>query len=140
MRILLLTLLLLPLLEFLGSTAVAAKVGWPSMAAWVVLAMGAGVLLLRAQGTLVLSDLRRGLSQPAQLGGFLRRRLLFTLAAILLIVPGVVSDVGALILIVVASLQRGRGPAPPGSAPPRPAGRTRVLEGEFKELPRKPRP
>ena len=132
MRLLLFAILLLPVLELASLSTLAAYIGWSGVIAWVVLAMLAGAALLRAQGLMALSDLRRGFTRPAQVGVLLRRRLWFTGAAVLLLIPGVVSDVAALGLALAASLRR-----PPRS--PDPAA-PRILEGEYRQIPPKHRP
>lgn len=108
---------------------------WPTVAL-VVLAAVAGIALVRAQG---LATLTRGMRRleggqlPAQ---EMVEGLLLAVAGVLLLIPGLLSDVLALLLLVPLlrrwlarrMLARAMAAGPGG---PRAAGRSEIIEGEF---------
>jgi len=117
-----------PVLEAIGIFWVASVIGgWVLL--WLLLAAVAGILLIRAEhvvwGPRLLFSLQSGAHPPASL--FASGRIL--LAGGLLVFPGFISDVIALVLLLTPGTWAGR-----RKDPLRPANDD-VLEGEFKREP-----
>ncbi|HEX7036187.1 MAG TPA: FxsA family protein [Pseudomonadales bacterium] len=128
--------LLTPIVEMYLLIRVGGYLGaWPTVAL-VVLAAVAGVALVRTQG---LATLTRGMRRleggqlPAQ---EMVEGLLLAVAGVLLLIPGLLSDALALLLLVPPvrrwlarrMLARATAAGPRG---PTPGGRSEVIEGEF---------
>lgn len=97
---LLLLFVLLPLLEIAGFVIVGGWIGlWPTLAL-VVLAAMAGVVLIRAQGAGLAFDLRGEMGRMRDPLSPMAHRAMKVLAGILLILPGFVTDIVALLLLV----------------------------------------
>ncbi len=114
----------------------------------------AGGLLLRAQGAAALAGLRGGLRQGGDPLRLLLRNGFRLVAALLLILPGLLGDLAGLLLLlppvqgrVAADLARrgmgaanlgrqprGRPEGGPGPRSARPSGRPEVAEAEWEEL------
>lgn len=91
---------LLPLLEIAGFVIVGGWIGlWPTLAL-VVLAAMAGMALIRAQGAGLAFDLRGEMGQLRDPLSPMAHRAMKMLAGVLLILPGFVSDLAALLLLV----------------------------------------
>ncbi len=131
-----LILLGLPLAEIAGFVLVGGWIGlWPTLGL-VVLAGIAGVALLKAQGVGALAEARRGVLPRDPLSPMLHR-LLLAVAGVLLIVPGFVTDLAALPLLIpaVRRLLIARVPVQAAfvsTPPPQPEGE--VIEGEWIDL------
>lgn len=88
------------ILEILASIQLADLIGAWGTLVWLVLALLLGINLLRIQGAMTLmnaaQEMRTG-GKPGQalLDGFMK-----AMAAILLIIPGIVSDLAALLILV----------------------------------------
>ena len=88
------------ILEILASIQLADLIGAWGTLTWLVLALLLGIYLLRIQGAMTLmnaaQEMRTG-GRPGQalLDGFMK-----AMAAILLIIPGIVSDLAALLILV----------------------------------------
>lgn len=128
-RLFLVILLGFPLLELLVSGIVAHYIGW-WIVLWFVLATLLGMLLLRGRRFFLVGNLMAALQSgrsPMQ-ALFASGRLM--LAAILLIIPGVLSDLLALLIL----LWPGSRPHSPRSArtPDASQAAPGVIEGEFK--------
>lgn len=118
-RLLLAILLGFPLLELLATLVLTHYIGWWILL-WFALSALAGMLLLRGRRFFLVGNLMGALQRggsPLQ-ALFASGRLI--LAGILLIIPGVLSDVLALVILIW----------PARRAPPQPA--SDVIEGEFK--------
>ena len=117
--------LMFPLLEALGIFWVAQRIGWWAIV-WLAAAGLAGLLLIRIERTAwslrVLSTLRAGTPLGASL--FASGRVL--IAGVLLVFPGFISDIIAVLLLIWPGT-RLRRPAPI----PR-AANEEILEGEFR--------
>lgn len=114
-----------PLLEALGIFWIASAIGW-----WVIVWLGvaglAGLMLIRFERTAwslrLLSTLRSGNPLGASL--FASGRVL--IAGVLLLFPGIISDIIAVILLVLPSTRLNRPAAVPRAA------NDEILEGEFR--------
>ena len=99
-RLIALSFLALPLLEIAVFILVGRAIGLFPTLALVILAALAGGLLLRQQGLSTLSRLRNNVNAGAIPGRTMFNAMLIGLAAILLVLPGFLSDVVALALLV----------------------------------------
>jgi UPF0716 protein FxsA len=124
----------LPLAEILVLIAVADQIG----IAWTVLALALsavlGVVVIRVLGAASLAQLRDALARREPPGGALVRSACVLIAGMLLIVPGFLSDVLALLLLippvratVMGALWRHGGERRGGDG-------AMVIEGEFHEV------
>lgn len=142
----LIAILSLPIIEIALFILVGGWIGlWPTLAL-VVLAGTAGVMLLRAQGQNAVASLRQGVVQDTDPSEKIVRGAMSVLAGMLLIVPGFLTDILALTLLIpqvqaaaFAGLRRrarmqgmGMGIAPSG--PPQPANNDRVIDADFEEV------
>jgi UPF0716 protein FxsA len=123
-----LVLLSFPVLEAIGIFWVASAIGgWVVL--WLLLSAVAGIMLIRVErvawGARMLFSVQSGANPLASL--FVSGRIL--LAGGLLVFPGFISDVMALVLLLIPGTWAGR-----KSDPLRPANDD-VLEGEFKREP-----
>lgn len=154
--------LLWVLLEVAAFALAGRLVGVLGTLALVLLTAVGGGLLLRAQGAEALAGLRGGVRRGGDPLGLLLRDGFRLVAALLLILPGLLGDVAGLLLLVpwvqarvAADLaRRGRGAANLGRAPrsasrgaggmgpTRPPSRPEVVDAEWEELepPAAPRP
>ncbi|MGE0745745.1 MAG: FxsA family protein [Rhodospirillales bacterium] len=142
--------LLVPLVEIAGFIVVGDAIGlWPTLAL-VVLAALAGALLLRLQGIATIRRVQAALARRQAPVVEIFDAFCLMIAAVLLIIPGFVSDAIALLLLLspVRSLLRRRmkvyAPPPPPGGPP---GGGPVIDGDYHEIdrsdrlpPREPRP
>lgn len=142
--------LLVPLVEIAGFIVVGDAIGlWPTLAL-VVLAALAGGLLLRLQGIATIRRVQAALARRQAPVVEIFDAFCVMIAAVLLIIPGFVSDAIALLLLLspVRSLLRRRmkvyAPPPPSGGPP---GDGPVIDGDYREIdrndrlpPRDPRP
>jgi UPF0716 protein FxsA len=101
-RIIAFSFLLLPLIEIALFVVVGRAIGLLPTLALVILAALAGALLLRQQGLGVLNRLRSNVSTGTIPGRTMFDGLLIGLAALFLVLPGFLSDVVALALLVPA--------------------------------------
>lgn len=124
-RILLLLFTLVPLAEIAGFVLVGQAIGlWPMLLAVVVMAL-AGAALIRWQGFAVLAKMRDALDQGRLPGRELADAMLIGLAGLLLLLPGFVSDVIGLVVLIPAvrtliyrvAASRAGVPVGPGSSP-----------------------
>lgn len=92
--------LLLPLLEIATFILVGQAIGLLPTLALVVLAAIAGGLLLRQQGLSALARMRDNVNAGTIPGRTLFDAMLIGLAAVLLVLPGFLSDAAALLLLV----------------------------------------
>ncbi len=100
MRITALLFILLPLVEITGFILVGKAVGVAVTLGLIILSAVAGLILLRVQGVGMVRKLRRE-SQSAPDGGeALAHEAMIAAAAILLIVPGFVTDIIGLLLLL----------------------------------------
>jgi len=99
-RLIALSFLALPLLEIAVFILVGRAIGLFPTLALVILAAIAGGLLLRQQGLGVVSRLRNNVNAGTIPGRTMFDAMLIGLAAILLVLPGFLSDIAALALLV----------------------------------------
>lgn len=93
----------LPFLEIAGFVWLGGKLGIALTLIWVIGAMLAGLALLRHTGLQAVGRLRAALAEGKEPGHSLIDAACFAAAAILLIIPGFVSDALALILLLPAT-------------------------------------
>jgi UPF0716 protein FxsA len=145
-----LLLLLLPWLELLTLIQLGVAIGALSALAYVFLTLVAGILLLRLQGRDMFRRLRE--AQEGRLFGpqIFVDDMAVGLAALLLMVPGMITDIAAL-LVLFGPLRRrlsrwlfGPREAPEGSGPgPDPSGPSSgptTIEGEWRRVDDERRP
>lgn len=135
-RIPLIFILLFPIAEIFAFAEIGARIGGWLTVLWVLAAAVAGVLLLQFHG---IATMRR--VQEAMMHGELPARAMFDgallfIAAILLIIPGFISDAIALLLLLppirwllLRAVMRRAMPFPPGHEPQ--FRRSDTIEGEF---------
>jgi UPF0716 protein FxsA len=99
-RLIALSVLALPLLEIAVFIIVGRAIGVLATLALVILAAIAGGLLLRQQGLGVVSRLRNNVNAGTIPGRTMFDAMLIGLAAVLLVLPGFLSDIAALALLV----------------------------------------
>lgn len=113
-----------PLLEALGIFLLSQQIGW-WVFVWLIVAGLAGLMLIRferaAWGMRLLSTLKSGNPLGASL--FASGRVL--IAGVLLLFPGVLSDIIALVLLMLPGTRLRRAAAVPRAA------NDEILEGEF---------
>jgi UPF0716 protein FxsA len=93
----------LPFLEIAGFVWLGGKLGIALTLVWVIGAMFAGLALLRHTGLQAVGRLRAALAEGREPGHSLIDAACFAAAAILLIIPGFVSDALAVILLLPAT-------------------------------------
>jgi UPF0716 protein FxsA len=137
-----LALLLYPFLELfvLIELGGALGAGWTLL--WLLLAALAGAALIRREGVSLLARLPELLARREPPAAEMLAALARVAAGVLLIIPGFVSDVAALVLLVSPLRQRViaawvRGAAPAGSARGRDRNEAapRVIDGEARRVP-----
>jgi UPF0716 protein FxsA len=146
-RLLVAVILALPLLEIAGFVVIGGRLGLGLTLLWVLIAAILGLGLIRHGGLNALTKLQASLNQQREPGHSLIDGAVMVVAGLLLVVPGFVSDVLALILILPVTrnflLRRaakhfetriyrsGSSPGHPGRAG-NPAGNgPTVIDGEF---------
>jgi UPF0716 protein FxsA len=100
LRLIALTATLLPFLEIAGFVWLGGKLGVALTLLWVIGAMLAGLALLRRTGLQAVSRLRAALAEGREPGHSIIDAACFAAAAILLIIPGFVSDALAAFLML----------------------------------------
>jgi UPF0716 protein FxsA len=100
LRSIALTATLLPFLEIAGFVWLGGKLGVGLMLLWVIAAMIAGLALLRHTGLQAVGRLRAALAEGKEPGHSIIDAACFAAAGILLIIPGFVSDLLAIILML----------------------------------------
>lgn len=90
----------LPFLEIAGFAWVGGKLGVAFTLLWVMAAMVAGLLLLRRTGMQAVGKLRAAMAEGREPGHSMLDAACFAVAAMLLIIPGFVTDALALILLL----------------------------------------
>lgn len=95
-------LLLLPLAEIGGFVLVGKAIGLWATLALVMLSFVAGMMLLRRQGVGILRRMSTEGRTGALPGRELLRPAMFVIAALLLIIPGFISDIVALLIFIPA--------------------------------------
>ncbi len=99
-RLIGLTAFALPFLEIAGFVWLGGKLGVGLTLLWVIGAMVAGLLLLRRTGLQAVGRLRAALAEGKEPGHTMLDAACFAAAALLLIIPGFVSDALAVILML----------------------------------------
>jgi len=92
--------LLLPLLEIAGFVIVGREIGALATVGLVILSSLAGSMLLRHQGFGVMARVRAEMDAGRDPGRQLAHGAMIVLAAILLIIPGFITDIFALLLLL----------------------------------------
>lgn len=114
-----------PLLEALGIFLIAGSIGW-WVFVWLVVAGLAGLMLIRFERTAwslrLLSTLRSG--EPIGASLFASGRVL--ISGVLLLFPGIISDIIAVVLLVLPGTRLKRPETVPHAA------NDEILEGEFR--------
>jgi len=140
--------LLLPLAEIALFILVGSRIGVLATVAIVVLAAVTGVTLLRSAGTDAAARIRASMAQDQDPSGDIVRMAMRFIAGMLLVLPGFLTDIAALILLVplvqdaaFSALRRRarvsgivfdlRNPAAEPRAPA-----DRVIDGEYREVTR----
>ena len=100
LRLIALTATLLPFLEIAGFVWLGGKLGVALTLLWVIAAMVAGLALLRHTGLQAVGRLRAALAEGKEPGHSLIDSACFAAAGILLIIPGFVSDLLAVVLML----------------------------------------
>lgn len=100
LRLITLTATLLPFLEIAGFVWLGGKLGVGVTLLWVIAAMIAGLALLRHTGLQAVGRLRAALAEGKEPGHSIIDAACFAGAGILLIIPGFVSDLLAVILML----------------------------------------
>jgi UPF0716 protein FxsA len=95
-------LLALPLLEIAGFVIVGRQIGVLATLGLVILSVIAGALLLRIQGAGVVGRIRRELDLGGSPGRDVAHGAMIAVAAILLMIPGFITDIVGLLLFVPA--------------------------------------
>jgi UPF0716 protein FxsA len=140
-------LLALPLAEIAAFVLVGAEIGVLATLGWVILAMLLGFALLRDQPMRAVVETRAAIARRQPPGRPLFDALCRTVAGVLLVVPGVVTDMIALLLLlpplrgaiyraVAGSTRAEMSVMVSGldDTPRRPPSGPRVIEGEFTEV------
>ncbi|MCC6598823.1 MAG: FxsA family protein [Alphaproteobacteria bacterium] len=129
--------IILPLLEIMVFSAVSEEIGFGNAAGLIILAMLAGVILIRYQGIQAMLALRAGVALERLFEGFY-----IMMAGFLLIIPGFITDFLAVALLLPftrallkTGLKRG-GYWAENPYPGAPAGENfgDVIEGEYVDL------
>lgn len=119
-------LLAFPVAEFIFTGWLITRVGWGMVGLWSLLALAIGLLMLRhhqiAVAMTMVSDLRQG----RVTAGTVFRVIRYYIAAVLFMLPGVLGDVIAVLLL----LWPVRTAASPQQAP----ADSGVIEGEYREV------
>lgn len=100
LRLIALTAIALPFLEIAGFVWLGSRLGVALTLIWVIGAIVAGLVLLRHTGLQAVGCLRAALAEGKEPGHSMLDAACFAAAAILLIIPGFVSDALALILML----------------------------------------
>src|SRR5262245_52627399 len=100
LRLIALAAVALPFLEIAGFVWLGSKLGVGLTLLWVIGSMIAGFALLRHTGLQAVGRLRVALSEGKEPGHSIIDAACFAVAAVLLIIPGFVSDALALILLL----------------------------------------
>ena len=100
LRLILLVAAALPFLEIVGFVWLGSKLGVAVTLFWVLGSMVAGLALLRRTGLQAVGRLRAALAEGKEPGHSIIDSACFAAAAMLLIIPGFVSDVLAVILML----------------------------------------
>lgn len=133
-RWLALALAALPLMDLGTFFYVAERIGYGAAIAALVIAGVAGIALIRVQGFRALFELPQALVAGAGFGfhRWLRRQFGYIAAGVLLAMPGFLSDILAVLIIMVQVFVPAPTPPPPSSSPPPTPPSGRILEGEFR--------
>ena len=133
-------------LEIVGIALLAGEIGGLRTFLWLLAAAFAGGWLIRTAGAGFMPELMHATTSGQDPFSVMWRTGRRFLAGMLLIFPGPITDVIAVLLLLTAGLPRAAAPAPnrrpdagyadePGPSGPRPAGRPPegdVIEGEFR--------
>jgi UPF0716 protein FxsA len=93
----------LPFLEIAGFVWIGGKLGVALTLFWVLAAMVGGLLLLRRTGLQAVGRLRQAMAEGQEPGSTMLDAACFAAAAMLLIIPGFISDALALALMLPAT-------------------------------------
>jgi UPF0716 protein FxsA len=142
-RLVTMAVLALPILEIIGFVVIGGRIGLSLTLLWMLVAAMAGLALIRHGGLNALTRLQATLNQQREPGHSLIDGAVMVVAGLLLIVPGFVSDLLALILILPVTrnflLRRAAAhfetriyrPATAGAQSTGASRSSTVIEGEF---------
>jgi len=99
MRFFLLFFLMLPIIEIVLLIKIGSEIGVLATLLWLAFSFVAGVALLRLQGIATLRQARQSMAEGKVPAAALAQGLLVSVAAVLLIIPGFMSDAVALVLL-----------------------------------------
>ena len=130
--------LLLPLLELFSLIELGVRTSALTAVVYVLVTMLLGVAILQRQGRGMIERLRHGWDERAMGPEWLLDGMAMGIAGLLLIVPGIISDLAALILLI-GPLRRRLARFLPGSRaesfePERPLRSGETIEGVFRHL------
>jgi UPF0716 protein FxsA len=100
LRRFLMLLILMPVLELVTLLWLTGQTSWQFVLAWLLTAAGLGLWVLRSQGSLGAVRIRKALERGQAPGGALADSALVYLAGVLLVIPGVISDAIAILLLL----------------------------------------
>jgi len=141
--------LLLPWIELYGLIKLGGRIGGLATVAYVFLTLVMGLSIVRLQGLEIIARLRDAQQGGLLVGPLLADDLAVGLAGLLLMIPGVVTDLAAAAVLVGPLWRRltGQTPragSPPFGSPPGPGGsdggrdgakrRGDAIEGEYRRL------
>jgi len=132
----LLLLLLFPLAEIATFILVGGAIGVVRTLILVVLSALVGWIMLRDAGVITAIKLQRQHGNPAAVLAEGGARML---AGLLLLIPGFLTDIAAILVLIPSTrslLFSGLGPSGPPAGPGQPASRPDVIEGDFRRLDR----
>lgn len=100
MRLLLLLFVIIPLFEIFLLIRIGSQIGALNTIVWLVLAGIMGIALVRMQGALTLTQARESMARGEPPAEALGNGVLLALAGILLIIPGIASDLMGFLLLI----------------------------------------
>lgn len=130
----LLLLLLFPLAEIATFILVGGAIGLVRTLFLVILSAVVGWIMLRDAGVITAIRLQRQHGNPAAVLAEGGARML---AGLLLLIPGFLTDIAAILVLIPSSrslLFRGFTPNGPAAGPGQPASRPDVIEGDFRHI------
>ena len=125
-------LLLIPLIELAGLILLGQAIGVGFTLLWVLVSGLLGVAVIQRQGWGMLQRLQMQMAENRAPFSILKSGMWGVLAGVLLLIPGVVTDVLAVPALILALRNRNRpGPGEPGGPTVWKRGEHHVIEGEW---------
>ncbi len=129
-----LLLLAVPLIELAGLIILGQRIGVGYTLLWVLVSGLLGVAVIQRQGWGTLQRLQERMAENRSPFSVLKSGMWGVVAGLLLIFPGVITDVLAAAALIVALRHRGRpGPGEPGGPRVYRRGQNNVIEGEWEK-------